>query len=92
MYSCTGAGGGQLPSHPLQLGECFTSWLEKLSSNLDDPREKAIIIIDNADLILVWPSNKPQLISALSFFQLLLPSVCKVFPKAHLTAIIYLFD
>ena len=53
MYSCTGAGGGQLPSHPLQLGECFTSWLEKLSSNLDDPREKAIIIIDNADLILV---------------------------------------
>lgn len=57
MYSCTGAGGGQLPSHPLQLGECFTSWLEKLSSNLDDPREKAIIIIDNADLILVWLSE-----------------------------------
>ena len=57
MYSCTGAGGGQLPSHPLQLGECFTSWLEKLSSNLDDPREKAVIIIDNADLILVWSSD-----------------------------------
>ena len=70
MYSCTGAGGGQLPSHPLQLGECFTSWLEKLSSNLDDPREKAIIIIDNADLILVWPSKDHRymmLISALSF-------------------------
>ena len=44
-----------------------------------------------------WPhpgmaKQWPQLISALSFFQLLLPSVCKVFPKAHLTAIIYLFD
>ena len=56
MYFCkdtSGGGGGQLPSNPLQLGDCFTSWMEKLSSNLDGPTEKAIIIIDNADLILV---------------------------------------
>jgi len=56
MYCCKdtsgSGGGGQLPSNPLQLSECFTSWLEKLSSNLDGPTEKAVIVIDNADLIL----------------------------------------
>lgn len=37
-----------------QLKECLFKWLEKLSTNLGIPnKEKALIIIDGADLIAV---------------------------------------
>ena len=39
-----------------------------------------------------WYGQAMTTVDLRSFFQLLLPSVCKVFPKAHLTAIVYLFD
>ena len=54
MYYCKES--GPIPSHPVQLDEGFTSWLEKLSTNLEEQSEKAVIIIDSVDLITVRPS------------------------------------
>ena len=51
MFYCKES--GPIPSHPVQLDEGFISWLEKLSTNLEEQSEKAVIIIDNVDLITV---------------------------------------
>ena len=51
MYYCKES--GPIPSHPVQLDEGFTSWLEKLSTNLEEKSEKAVIVIDSVDLITV---------------------------------------
>ena len=51
MYYCKES--GPIPSHPVQLDEGFISWLEKLSTNLEEQSEKAVIVIDSVDLITV---------------------------------------
>lgn len=45
---------GKPPKNPTKLHDCFMSWLSKLSTHLEPPgAEIAVIIIDNADLIMV---------------------------------------
>ena len=45
---------GKPPKNPSKLNDCFLSWLSKLSTHLGPPgAEIAVIIIDNADLIMV---------------------------------------
>ena len=51
MFYCKES--GPIPSHPVQLDEGFVSWLEKLSTNLEEQAEKAVIVIDSVDLVTV---------------------------------------
>ena len=51
MFYCKES--GPIPSHPVQLDEGFISWMEKLSNNLDEQAEKAVIVIDGVDLVTV---------------------------------------
>ena len=72
MYYCKES--GPIPSHPVQLDEGFTSWLEKLSTNLEEQSEKAVIVIDGVDLITVslwcmeYHEHRQSLSLSFSFF------------------------
>ena len=51
MYYCEDLSG--IACCPTQLEKDFVNWLEKMSTQMSNPQDRLVIVIDGADLITV---------------------------------------
>lgn len=55
MYYCEDV--SAIACCPSQLEQEFTTWLERISTQLANPQDRIVIVIDGADLITVSKQN-----------------------------------